>query len=161
MAMLDAAKSLRTARKTSVILADVLKNVTQAQATGPTDGPDGWNVLFIVCHLHDYEMILAERVRLILEQDQPTLPAMNNSALAESRHYAERSLAEEFEACVQKRRRLIAQLEALDAAAWTRRGVHPVQGEGSLLDVVINAGLHDVDHTEQIIRVLASDEGGA
>jgi len=156
MAMLDSVKALRTARKTSLILAEVLKNVTEAQATGPTDGPDGWNVLFIVCHMHDYEMILAERVKCILEQDTPTLPAMNNAALAESRRYAERNLSEEFEGCVQKRQDLIVKLDGLDAAGWARRGVHPVQGEGSLVDVVINAGLHDVDHTEQIIRVLSS-----
>ena len=154
MAMLDLVKALRTARKTSLIVADVLKNVTQAQATGATDG---WNVLFILCHMHDYEMILAERVNCILREDNPTLPAMNNTALMESRRYAERNLAEELEGCVRKRHDLITKLEGLDAVVWMRRGVHPVQGEGSLVDVVINAGLHDVDHTEQIIRVLATN----
>jgi len=33
--------------------------------------------------------------------------------------------------------------------------MHPSQGPATLLDVAVNAGLHDVDHLEQIIRCLA------
>jgi len=32
--------------------------------------------------------------------------------------------------------------------------VHPEQGPGTLLDVAVNAGLHDLDHLEQLARCL-------
>lgn len=41
-----------------------------------------------------------------------------------------------------------------EAATWLRAGTHPAQGPATLLDVAINAGLHDVDHLEQLARCL-------
>jgi len=55
-------KALRTLRKTAALLDGTLAGVTHEQATSLRDGADGWSVLFIVCHLRDYEIAWRERI---------------------------------------------------------------------------------------------------
>lgn len=145
-------KALRTLRKTSVLLDATLSTVSQAEAAARRDGPDGWSILFITCHLRDYEIAWRERVELMLVEDHPTFPAFDHHEAIVAHAYAAQDL-QAVRADLQARRQsLIARLEGLDAAAWLRTGVHPEQGPGTILDVAINAGLHDLDHLEQLAR---------
>lgn len=150
-------KALRTLRKTSALLANSLQHVSQSQASELRDGPDGWSVLFIVCHLRDYETAWRERVELMLVEDDPSFRTFDHHELAKTHAYA----AQELQAVVAElgtmRAALIARLEQLDDAQWLRVGRHPEQGPGSVLDVAINAGLHDLDHLEQLSRCLMLD----
>ena len=45
-------------------------------------------------------------------------------------------------------------LEGLDEAQLARPGIHPETGAMTILHLAINTVLHDVDHMEQISRVL-------
>jgi hypothetical protein len=153
--ILSSAKALRTLRKTGMLLDTLLLGVTQHQAASLRDGPDGWSALSVICHLWDYERVLRERVELMLAEQLPTLPGMANAELAERHAYAGRDLRRTVVELHERRAALVARLDGLDAAAWQRPGLHPEQGHGTLLDVAVNAGLHDVDHLEQLARVLA------
>ena len=44
------------------------------------DGADGWSVLEIICHLRDYQAIFAERIRRILEEEDPTFRLYDEQA---------------------------------------------------------------------------------
>jgi hypothetical protein len=150
--ILNPAKALRTLRKTSALLQRALVDCDQAAATTLRDGPDGWSILFIACHLRDYERIVAARVGLILTEDDPTLPAIDNAAAERSGDYAHQELTAVLADLQARRAALLTRLTALDVAAWARSGHHPTQGHGTLLDVAINTGLHDIDHLEQIAQ---------
>jgi hypothetical protein len=145
-------KALRTLRKTPALLDFVLANLDDQAARTLRDGPDGWSILFIVCHLRDYERIVAARIDAMLAAHDPELPAMNNDTLARDNDYAAQSLATIREDLRARRTALLARLAALDPAQWQRPGHHPQQGVATVLDVAINAGLHDIDHLEQIAR---------
>ena len=152
MALLDKGKALRSLPKTPALLRFILSDVTQEQAMNSWDGD--WNVVFVVCHLRDLEAAYLQRVRMMLEEDNPTFPANDQRAMAIERHYAEadlRSALAEFEAL---RRAFIALVASLSDAQWERRGQHPFFGETTVLTQAINNAIHDLDHIEQISRAL-------
>lgn len=152
--IINQAKALRTLRKTAALLERTLAGVTQEEAVSLRDGPDGWSVLFIVCHLRDYEIAWRERVEQIIAQDNPVFTSFDHHALIEERAYAAQDLRAVLAELAERRSALIARLEGLDDNQWLRSGVHPEQGPGTLLDVAVNAGLHDLDHLEQLARCL-------
>jgi uncharacterized damage-inducible protein DinB len=155
MSILNPFKALRSLRKTPALLDLILRDVTPEQATSQTDGPDGWNVLYILCHMRDYEGIYSERIAAALAQDNPMLEGVaSNDALAEQHRYAEQDLRAVLDDYRARRRALVAQLEALDDAGWARTTTMHSSGVSSVQDWAINAALHDLDHIEQIGRVL-------
>jgi hypothetical protein len=153
--LLSPAKALRTLRKTHTILLDVLRDVTQQQAATLRDGADGWSVLFVVCHLRDYEVIYRERVDAMLAEDNPTFVVVSNEEWERRGAYAEQDMWAVVANLRARREGLIALLETLSDEQWRRPGLHPQQGPASVLEVAINVGLHDIDHLEQIVRCLA------
>jgi len=157
--VLNPDKALRTLRKTPALLDFALAGLDEVVARELRDGADGWSILFIACHLRDYERVVAARIEAMLAEDDPTLPSMDNEALAREGEYVDQSLAAVREDLRARRAALIARLAALNAAQWQRLGHHPQQGAATVLDVAINAGLHDVDHLEQIAHCRAGGQG--
>ncbi|HEY1016297.1 MAG TPA: DinB family protein [Herpetosiphonaceae bacterium] len=153
--ILSPAKALRTLRKTALLLDGLLAPVSQAQAAALRDGADGWSVLSIACHLRDYERIIAGRLDDILARERPALADMDNDALAAVNRYADQELGTVLAELRAGRQALLDRLAGLADEQWGREGVHPSQGPGTVLDIAINAGLHDVDHLEQLARCLA------
>jgi DinB superfamily len=153
--ILNQGKALRTLRKTAALLDSTLRDLTTEQASTLRDGPDGWSVLLIVCHLRDYEIAWRERTEAILAHDHPVFTTFDHMALVETNQYARQDLHAVLRDLAERRAALIARIEPLDDAQWLRSGAHPEQGPGTLLDIAINAGLHDLDHLEQITRCLA------
>lgn len=147
-------KALRTLRKTALLLDKTLTGVTQRQAADLRDGPDGWSILFIACHLRDYERFLRQRVELVLADDQPVFHGFDQVALVAANAYADQELGTVLAELREGRAALIARLEVLDDTQWLREGINAEQGPGSVLDLAINAGLHDLDHLEQLTRCL-------
>lgn len=148
--VLSPAKAVRTLRKTPVLLAAALAGVTPAQFGSLRDGVDGWTIHEIVHHLRAYETALAERVQLLLTENDPVFPVVASlSPPAPDTMSAVPALLARLHA---DRAALLVTLEGLTDAQWERAGTHPQQGAATLLDVAINAGLHDVDHIEQILH---------
>jgi hypothetical protein len=152
--LVNGGKALRTLRKTQRLLHELLRGVTQAQAQELRDGPGGWSVLHIVCHLRDYEVTYRERVEVMLAEEHPTFVVISNEEWERRGAYAEQELRAVVADIGARRQGLIARLEGLAEEQWQRTGLHPVQGEATVLDVAINTGLHDIDHLEQIARCL-------
>lgn len=153
--LLNPSKALRTLRKTPILLESLLQGITQEQALTLRDGDDGWNIVFIVCHLRDFEPVGAQRVRDLLAHPDPTFATASVDDFIRDNSYATADLHQALAAYLQLRRETIALLEPLTDEQWLLTGIHPAQGPATLLDVAVNAGLHDVDHLEQIARCLA------
>ena len=79
--------------------------------------------------------------------------------LAVERDYARQDLNTVFESLVANRKAFVAWLQKRSEAEWLRTGVHPEAGEYSLLEQAIQVPLHDLDHLEQIARVLGLPYG--
>jgi hypothetical protein len=154
MPILNVEKTIRSLRKTPVMLKALLRDVTPEQARQASDGPDGWSVLFIVCHLRDFEDIFYQRITMALEQDCPFLPSVNQEALPAANNYAYQDFHQALKAYSDRRRTLISLVERLNETQLMLRAVHQEYGEGTVLDLAINVVLHDVNHIEQIVRAL-------
>lgn len=156
MAVLNLPKAIRSLEKTPVILNTILKGVTQEQSVHATDGPFGWSVLFILCHLRDYETIFLERVQRAVEEDRPRLVYRSNDDLIRDNDYANQDFHEILGQLASLREQTLAYVRPLADEQLARTAIHPTWGENTALDYIVNIALHDIDHTEQIIRALQS-----
>lgn len=157
MAMFTVEKALRSMRKTPVILQHVLRGLTTEQARAATDGPDGWSVLEVMCHLYDFEEIYYTRARRIISENKPEFPGYDNHELARLHDYLNQDIEDMFQRYAHLRREFITMLIPLREDEWQRRGLHPESGVVTLLEHVTNVSLHDLNHIEQIIRALEPD----
>src|SRR5436305_13295078 len=53
-----------------------------------------WSVRTIVCHLADTEQVLSMRLRQVIAEDNPVLPAIDQDAWAERIDYGKRKLSQ-------------------------------------------------------------------
>lgn len=155
MTMMTPERFIRSLRRTPVLLDTVLCGVTQERAAVATDGPDGWSVIHIVCHLRDFEEIFFERARRIAAEDRPELALVDHLQLAEERDYAGQDLNAAYEQYLETREAFVAWLEDRADDEWARVGLHPERGEYTLLEQAMQVPLHDLDHLEQIARCLS------
>jgi hypothetical protein len=146
------------ARRTPVILHGLLHGVTQERAMAATDGPDGWSVVEVVCHLRDFEGFFRERVELMLREDNPELPAYDHEALAIERDYQHQELRLALAVLLEERREFIALLESLRPEQFERTGIHPENGLITVLDAAVQLTHHDINHIDQITRCLGLSE---
>ena len=82
------------------------------------------------------------------------MPAYDHEAMAIERAYQSEQVADAFVALKASRERFIDFFKSLSAQEWERAGVHPEQGEFTMTNAVMQVVSHDLDHLEQITRVL-------
>ncbi|MGH2551858.1 MAG: DinB family protein [Thermomicrobiales bacterium] len=142
------------ARKTDAILRAMLNGVDQTAATTSRDGADGWTVLEVVCHLRDFELLWQERVGLAIRNDAPAYEPFDVLGLVTRNDY----INQNFELVLAERQALradsLALIATLDDTTINRFGIHPTRGEMSILAQAQQLTTHDVDHIEQIARIL-------
>jgi len=141
-------------RKNPTILNALIHNVDRERALAATDGPDGWSVIEVVCHLHDFEAVVTERINLFLSKPNPVFLNYNPLELASRRDYKAANLQDEFKSLVEARRQNLARLATLTPEQWSLSGSNPDLGVMTLLEVMGHVALHDTDHHEQIVRCL-------
>src|SRR5690348_788098 len=83
-----------------------------------------WSTLEVVCHLADFDPILADRMKRVIAEDKPTLLGADEKRFAAALAYHERDLDEELTIIEQTRRQLARILRTLSPAALQRVGVH-------------------------------------
>ncbi len=148
---------IRLMRDTLAILEYILADVSQTTATtrrDPNDGDKGWTVTEVVCHLRDFDRIFFDRVRRIVTEDEPALIGYDHERLAVEGRYNEQRLHTALDDLRRSRSEFVAFFHGLDADAWHRAGIHPERGRFTLDDALMQVGLHDALHLEQITRIL-------
>ena len=146
-------------KKTCDILGHILHDVSQSAATtyrdcSDPDGREGWTVVEVVCHLRDFDGFFYHRAQMMLAQDTPALPAYDHEALAIEGNYNAQSLVEAYNALRESRQKFVAFFADLSDEQWERAGIHPETGHFTMTNAVMQVGLHDTSHIEQITRIL-------
>src|SRR5437763_7648531 len=59
--------------------------------------PGKWSTLEVVCHIADFEIVGADRIKRVIAQNQPTLPDGDEQAFAAALAYHHRELEEELQ----------------------------------------------------------------
>lgn len=148
-------RHLRMMAKTGAVLQNIVSNLEPKRATSLRDGPHGWNTVEILCHLRDFDTIFRERAALMLQQDNPALRAYDHEVLVIERAYATQNLHAVLAELVASRQKSLEFFEPLTEAQWNRPGLHAERGPITLDDIVVQFGMHDLDHIEQITRILS------
>ena len=142
-------------RLTGEVLSHILRCVSEEQAHDLRDGPAGWSIVEIACHLRDFDEIFRSRAKMMLGEDHPSLPAYDHEAMAVERAYQQEQLSSACGQLKASRQETITFFASLTPDQWERDGVHPERDSFTMTDAVMQVGLHDLDHLEQITRILA------
>jgi hypothetical protein len=151
-------RMIRGLRQKQTILAGLLHGLGQDDARRATDGPDGWSVVEVVCHLRDLEEVYLARLEQMLAGGTPTFARFAPNEVAREHEYATQDLRAAHADFREERRRFVARLEALAPAGWAASGVHPVYGEQTVERLAFQVLTHDLDHLDQIARCLGRAE---
>jgi hypothetical protein len=112
--------------------------------------PGKWSSLEVVCHLADFEPILADRMKRIIAEERPTLLGADEKRFAAALAYHERDLQEELALIEQTRRQMARILRTLPAEALARVGVHNERGPLTLERMLAGATNHIQHHVRFI-----------
>lgn len=158
MTMMTPDRLMKALEYTPAILQGMLHGVDQEWAEEATDGPDGWSVVEVVCHLRDFEQIFFERARQTLAEDEPVLTPRDHEAMARDGDYQHQELCEALSDLRETRRAFLIWMESLTPKQWQRQALHPENGPMTILDMALQTTLHDVTHLDQISRALGYAE---
>ena len=120
--------------------------------------PDKWSVSEILAHLADTEMVGGFRMRLILGAPGTPIPAFDQDRWVSSGHYDKRNPHQSVEQFRTLREANLALLKSLTPEQWKHHGVHAERGVETIERVTHMFAGHDLNHLQQIERILAKEK---
>jgi len=113
-----------------------------------------WCLTEVLCHLRDTEVeINLPRLRMLLELDEPFIPARNADKWAEERGYKSQDPLSAFNDFLTARIRMVDMLRSL-SDEWKRKARHAIFGPTDLLELVKFMAEHDKLHIRQIYTTI-------
>jgi len=109
-----------------------------------------WSTLEVVCHLADFDPILADRMKRVIAEDRPQLLGADEKRFAVALAYHQRDVEEELALVERTRAQMARILRALPDEALARVGVHNERGELSLERLLTIATNHLPHHVRFI-----------
>jgi hypothetical protein len=117
--------------------------------------PEKWSVSEILAHLADAELVGGFRMRLILGAPGTPVAAFDQDAWVTSGHYEKRDPRKSVEQFRVVREANLALLKSLTPEQWKHYGMHSERGQETIEHVVRMFAGHDINHVQQIERILA------
>jgi hypothetical protein len=117
--------------------------------------PGKWSVAEIAAHLADAEIVIAYRMRTILGAPGTPIHAYDQDVWVLSGHYEKRDARKAIEQYRVVREANLALLKSLAPEQWKHFGMHAERGEESIELIVRMMAGHDLNHIQQIERILA------
>ena len=119
----------------------------------PAEGE--WSAVEIVGHLGDLDAFdRTERFNAILMEENPTLPAYEPDARVAAANYQALSGTEALDFLKRERDLIVSLLEGLRPHELARTGMHPRDGERTLLQLA-DLRKHDRTHLDQVSAAIA------
>ena len=112
--------------------------------------PGKWSTLEVVCHLSDFDPIIADRMKRIIAEEKPNLLGADQDRFAAALAYQDRDLEEELSIIELTRRQLARVLRKLPESALQRQGVHSERGPLTLEQLLQIAVNHITHHSKFI-----------
>jgi hypothetical protein len=108
--------------------------------------PGNWSVMQIVCHIADFEIVYADRMKRVLVEDRPTMFGGDPDQFAARLIYDQRDLEEELNLIAAVRASTVRILRTASAADFERVGVHSVDGPLTLTTLLKRIAGHIPHH---------------
>lgn len=118
--------------------------------------PEKWSVAEIVAHLADTEIVGGFRIRFILGAPGTPIQGFDQDVWVKALHYDKRDARKSLEQFRATREANLAMLKLLTPEQWKHHGIHAERGEESVETIVRMFAGHDVNHIQQIERILAA-----
>jgi hypothetical protein len=110
-----------------------------------------WSIQQIVIHLVDSDLILADRMKRVIAEENPALIGFDESRFAKSLHYHDQSVDDAVTIFELNRRNFGKVLHKLPDDAFSRIGTHNERGPLKLSDLLHGAVSHLKHHLKFIV----------
>lgn len=117
------------------------------------EAPGKWSIVEVVKHLADVEFVLGFRYRIVLGEDRPDIPAIDQDAWAANMRYAEANLEDALDDFAVVRKVNVRLLTALRQEQLARYGMHSERGKETIESMMRLYAGHDLYHLHQIERI--------
>lgn len=144
---------LRSQQAAPKKLASLLKGKTGKQLMR-RPAPDKWSIAEIVAHLADAELAVSWRLRQVLSNNAIPIQAYNQDLWAKTFDYARRDPRVSLRTFTTLREANLALLKSVPRKLWDNYGVHQERGNESVSHVVKMVAGHDLNHLQQVERIL-------
>lgn len=136
-------------------MADALRGLTPAELDW-RPGSGEWSVREIVHHLADADTFAATRLRRLLTEADPAIPAYDEQVLAERLAYRARPIEPALQVVLAVRAASAQLLDHLGEADWLRTGRHSEMGPYSVERWLEFNAAHAYDHAAQVRQTRAA-----
>lgn len=137
-------------------IATLTADLTPAQLhTSPQH--DEWSANDVLAHLRSCSDVWGTGIETIITQDRPTIRAVNPRTWLNRTDYTEQEFQPSLQAFTEQRTNLLAQLEPLALADWSRTA--RVTGAGKVLEWTVlsyaqRLATHERSHVKQLARIV-------
>jgi DinB family protein len=135
-------------------LASLIKGVPAGKLR-KRPAPEKWSIAEIVAHLADTEIVGGWRMRAILGAPGTPIMAFDQDAWVNACHYSKRDPRKDVEQFRVLREANLALLKSLTPEQWKHFGMHSERGEETIEHITRMFAGHDLNHIQQIERILA------
>jgi hypothetical protein len=107
-----------------------------------------WSTLEVVCHLTDFDPIMADRMKRVIAEEKPLLVGADENRFAAALAYQDRDIEEELTILEKTRAQVARILRKLPPEALQRVGMHNERGPRTLEQLLTSATGHISHHLE-------------
>jgi len=136
-------------------LARLIKGISPAKAR-KRPAPGKWSIAEIVAHLADTELVAGYRMRAILGAPGCPIIGFDQDGWVTALHYEKRNLQASVAQYRALRAANLALLKTLTPEQWKHFGMHNERGAESIETIARMYAGHDLNHFQQIERILAA-----
>ena len=148
-------KPLKVQAATPKKLERLVKGVSPAKLR-KRPGPEKWSVGEILAHLADVEIVVGWRMRSILGAPGTEVQAYDQNAWVTALHYEKRDPRASLTQMRVLREANLAMLKTLTPEQWKQFGMHSERGQETIERIVRMVAGHDLNHIQQIERILVA-----
>lgn len=141
------------------IFAYALDGLTDEQAKA-RPGPGNWSVAELAAHLTDADLVISDRMKRVIAEDDPLLTAFDESAWTQRLFTNDAPLAESLALFQSNRRWTERTLRRLSQADFARAGRHNEAGRVTLAELLVGAANH-LDHHLRFLYAKRANLGTA
>ena len=116
--------------------------------------PGKWSITEILAHLADAELMGSNRIRMILGKPGTPIQAFDQDDWARVMRYQKQDPRQSLETFCVLRRRNLALLRSLTPRQWKQYGMHQERGKETVARVTEMFAGHDLNHLNQIERLV-------
>lgn len=113
--------------------------------------PGKWSTQEVVCHLADFDPILADRMKRVVAEERPTLVGADENRFAAALAYQNRDVEEDLAIIEHTRRQMARILRTLPAEALQRIGEHNERGPLTL-EQLLKTAINHIPHHVRFVR---------